>query len=202
MIPLVLASGSPRRRSLLANLGVAFTVIASDAPEVDEGDDPAAIVEANAIAKCDAVADTLDAPAIVIGADTLVFLDEHVLSKPADAAEAYSMLRRLSGRTHQVATGLALRHTGNGATVRGTEFTDVTFRPLREDEIARFVAVVKPFDRAGAYTVDGPGALLVAGYRGCYQNVLGLPLVRLDALLRHLGVSLFERIHPDRAVFL
>jgi len=202
MIPLILASASPRRRALLANLGVAFDVQTSDAPEVDEGTDPATIVVANAAAKCDAVAARLESPAVVIGADTLVFLEQHVLSKPTDAADARRMLRQLSGRTHQVATGLALRHCGSGATACGAEFTDVTFRALSDAEIARFVEVVNPLDRAGAYTVDGPGALLVAGYNGCYQNVLGFPLVRLDALLRQLGVSLFERMHPDKAVFL
>jgi septum formation protein len=199
---LVLASGSPRRRALLAALGVDFEVITSDAPEVDSGEVPAAIVEANARAKRDAVAARLDAPAVVIAADTLVFLDERVLSKPADPEEARAMLRRLSGNTHQVVTGLALCDTATGRCAEGAETTDVTFRPLAEAEIARFVDIVNPLDRAGAYTVDGPGSLLVARYDGCYQNVLGLPIVKLDKLLRGLGVRLFEALHPDRARFL
>jgi len=200
--PLVLASGSPRRRALLAALGVDFEVITSDAPEVDAGEVPAAIVEANARAKRDAVAARLSAPAVVIAADTLVFLDERVLSKPADRGEAIAMLRRLSGNTHQVVTGLALCDMATGREAVGAETTDVTFRPLDDAEITRFVDIVNPLDRAGAYTVDGPGSLLVARYDGCYQNVLGLPIVRLDKLLRGLGVHLFDRMHPDRAQFL
>lgn len=200
--PLVLASGSPRRRALLAALGVDFEVITSDAPEVDAGEVPAAIVEANARAKRDAVAARLSAPAVVIAADTLVFLDEQVLSKPADRDEAVAMLRRLSGNTHQVVTGLALRDTATGREAVGAETTDVTFRLLDDAEITRFVDTVNPLDRAGAYTVDGPGSLLVARYDGCYQNVLGLPITRLDKLLRSLGVHLFDLMQRDRAQFL
>ncbi len=112
------------------------------------------------------------------------------------------MLRRLSGRTHQVVTGIACADTGTGVLVHGSETTDVTFRELCEGEIARFVETVQPLDRAGAYTVDGPGSLLVARYDGCYQNVLGLPIVRLDLLLRELGFNLFDHLDPERAVFL
>jgi septum formation protein len=202
VIRLVLASGSPRRRALLAALGVEFDVITSDAPEVDEGPAPAPIVEANARRKCDEVAAHIDRPAVVIAADTLVFLDDHVLSKPVDKAEACRMLGRLSGNTHQVVTGLAITNTTTGQHVQGHEVTDVTFRTLSAAEIERFVDVVNPVDRAGAYTVDGPGSLLVAGYRGCYMNVLGLPLVRLDVLLRELGMYLFDRLDAERAVFL
>ncbi len=202
MMRIILASASPRRRALLAALGVEFEVITSNAPEASEGPIPAALVEANACTKRDDVAKRLDAPAIVIAADTLVFLDEHVLTKPADQAEACAMLRRLSGNTHQVVTGLALVNTATGETAEGAESTDVTFRNLSEAEINRFVEIVNPVDRAGAYTVDGPGSLLVARYDGCYQNVLGLPIVKLDKLLRQLGVQLFDAMDPGRAVFL
>ncbi len=202
MIPLVLASASPRRRALLAALGLEFEVITSDAAENDEGAVPAAIVEANARAKRDDVARKLTHPAVIIAADTLVFLDEHVLSKPADPEEARAMLRRLSGNTHQVVTGIAVVNTETGQTAEGAETTDVTFRTLAESEITRFVDIVNPLDRAGAYTVDGPGSLLVARYDGCYQNVLGLPIVKLDKLLRLIGLRLFDRIQPRLARFL
>jgi septum formation protein len=198
----VLASASPRRRALLEALGLAVEVIVSDAPEVDTGAVPAAIVEANACAKRDAVAARLDRPALVIAADTLVFLDEHVLSKPADKAEARAMLRRLSGNTHQVVSGVAVVDTAAGRGIVGSETTDVTFRTLTDGEIDRFVEAVNPVDRAGAYTVDGPGSLIVARYDGCYQNVLGLPVVRLDKLLRGIGHSLFDLMNPERARFL
>ena len=200
---IVLASGSPRRRALLSTLGVAFEVITSGAVEVHSGSVPAAIVEANARAKRDDVAAKLAGPpAIIIAADTLVFLEEHVLPKPADKAEAIRMLRQLSGNTHQVVTGLALVDTATGRTVEGSETTDVTFRNLSDTQIQRFVDIVNPVDRAGAYTVDGPGSLLVARYDGCYQNVLGFPMVRLDQLLHDLGVDLATLMDPESTSFL
>ncbi|MBX7258129.1 MAG: Maf family protein [Candidatus Hydrogenedentes bacterium] len=199
---IVLASGSPRRRALLAALGLEFDIMASGAPEIDEGPSPAGIVIANARRKRDDIAQRLNTPALIIAADTLVFLDEHVLSKPVDLDEARAMLRRLSGRTHQVVTGVALLDTKTGAQAEGSETTDVTFRELSGDEIAHFVHAVNPVDRAGAYTVDGPGSLLVARYDGCYQNVLGLPMVRLDHLLREIGYNLFELMDGPKSVFL
>ena len=112
------------------------------------------------------------------------------------------MLRQLSGNTHQVITGLALLDMTTGKKVMGAETTDVTFRKLSDAEIQRFVDIVNPVDRAGAYTVDGPGSLLVARYDGCFQNVLGLPIVKLDKLLRQLDVHLFTRMQPEKASFL
>lgn len=201
-LPLVLASASPRRHSLLSSLGVEFEVIVSYAKEIDEGASPTTLVEENALAKCEEVSSRLAYPAVVISADTLVFCDGEVLSKPQDIDEARSMLLRLSGNTHQVITGIAVANTADGRKARGSETTDVTFRTLTEEEIETFIQVVKPIDRAGAYTVDGPGSLLVSRYDGCYYNVLGLPIVRLDKLLRKVGVFLFQRIHADKAKFL
>jgi len=200
--PIILASGSPRRRSLLANLGVEFTVQTSDAHEPNTGDSPADIVVGNAVIKRDDVAAHVEGEAVIIAADTLVFYEEHVLPKPADLDDARRMLRLLSGNTHQVVTGLAACHTGTGKHVTGYETTDVTFKALSDGEIERFVEIVEPLDRAGSYTVDGPGSLIVAGYRGCYQNVLGFPMVRLEAMLQELDVDLFERMDKARAVFL
>lgn len=199
---IVLASQSPRRRALLASLGVPFEVIPSAAEEIDHGAAPAQIVINNANAKLRDVSARLDTPALVIAADTLVFLGGEVLSKPKDRAEAIDMLRRLSGNTHHVVTGLAAGDTATGQHIDGSETTAVSFRPLSTPEIERFVDIVNPLDRAGAYTVDGPGSLLVARYDGCYYNVLGLPLVKLDMLLRALGTHLFQLIRPEHTVFL
>lgn len=199
---IVLASASPRRSALLAALGVAFDVLPSNAPEVDEGSCPETIVKDNAALKCREVVQRVAAGTVVIAADTLVFLDGQVLSKPSDLDEARDMLQRLSGNTHQVMTGLAVQRAGEAQCLAGVESTDVSFRQLSAAEIDRFVTVVQPLDRAGAYTVDGPGSLLVSRYHGCYQNVLGLPLVRLDSLLRRLGIALFDRIRGEHAVFL
>lgn len=198
---IVLASASPRRHALLGALGLVFDVVVSHAPEIFEGE-PSEIVVVNARAKRDEVAHRIDEPAIVVAADTLVFLDHHVLGKPADLQSARTMLRLLSGRTHQVLTGLSLVNTKTGESAEGFESTDVTFRTLAEDEIDRFVEAVNPVDRAGAYTVDGPGSLIVAAYTGCYQNVLGLPMVRLDLLFRELGLSLFNLMDGARSRFL
>jgi len=202
MKPLVLASASPRRKALLAALGVAFEVIPSRAEESHAAAPPEVMVENNACLKRDDVAGRLEGPSVVIAADTLVFIDGDVLPKPGSLDEARRMLHHLSGRTHHVATGLALCDTETGRTVQATEITAVTFRALDRHEIDHFVDTVNPLDRAGAYTVDGPGSLLVARYEGCYQNVLGFPMVRLDTLLRHLGVFLFDRMDPSAAVFL
>ena len=139
---------------------------------------------------------------MVIGADTIVVLEGQIMGKPADLDEALAMLTRLSGKTHEVLTGVAVINTETGGKVAGVERTEVTFRALTEDHIARFVDAVRPLDRAGAYTVDGPGSLLVTRYDGCYQNVLGLPIVLLDTLLAELGDGLFDRMRADAARFL
>ncbi len=201
MTRIVLASGSPRRRALLRALGINFEIMVSGAEERFEGE-PAAMVVTNARAKRDDVAGRLDFPALVIAADTLVFLGNRVLGKPVDSDEARAMLAELSGRTHKVLTGLSLIETATGKTAEGYESTEVTFRALSSREIDRFVAAVNPIDRAGAYTVDGPGSLLVARYNGCYQNVLGFPIVRLDLLLGELGYRLFDLMNAEHCHFL
>ena len=202
MKSIILASASPRRKALLAALGLHFEVRVAAVEEQDFGGPPASVVESNARAKCMAIASAAPDGFLVIAADTLVFLDEQVLSKPEDLEHARYMLRLLSCNTHQVVTGLTVYDTTARQLIVGSESTDVTFRPLSEQEIDRFVLTVRPLDRAGAYTVDGPGSLLVSRYDGCYQNVLGLPMVRLDKLMRQLGCSLFDFIDPEKAMFL
>lgn len=201
MIPIVLASASPRRRALLEALGIEVEIQISKTRETAHGP-PMHLAAENACKKRDRVIKRLDKPALVIGADTIVVLHDHVLGKPKDLAEAREMLAHLSGQTHEVMTGVAVADTETGEAVHGVEMTQVTFRTLVPEEIDRFIAAVKPLDRAGAYTVDGPGALLVERYQGCYQNVLGLPIVRLDRLLRQIGHDLFQRIDGRRAQFL
>jgi septum formation protein len=198
---IILASASRRRHALLRALGINFEAMVSDAEERFEGD-PTTVVIANARAKRDDVAARVEPPAIVIAADTLVFLGKRILGKPAGQDEARKMLAALSGKTHRVVTGLSLLDKSSGKTAEGYEATDVTFRPLSAREIDQFVAAVNPIDRAGAYTVDGPGSLLIERYNGCYQNVLGFPLVRLDLLLRELGYSLFDFMDAGECQFL
>lgn len=188
---LVLASSSPRRRQLLAMVGACFEV---DPPAVDEnfpdGLSPEQGAVALACAKADQVARRRPDD-VVVGADTLVVLDGDVLGKPRDADEARRMLQRLSGRTHEVWTGLAVRHRSRGRSAEGAECTRVTFRELDPGEIERYVALGEGMDKAGAYAVQGVGAIFVVRIEGCYYNVVGLPLARLAGMLRPFGVRLW-----------
>jgi septum formation protein len=198
---LILASASPRRKALLEALGLQISVQPSAAEEIFEGV-PEEIVVVNARAKCLEIVEKQTGPALVIAADTLVFADRHVLGKPTDLDEARKMVRMLSGRSHEVITGLCVHDTAAGRRAEGFESTRVTFRELSDEEIDRFVDAVNPVDRAGAYTVDGPGSLIIESYVGCHYNVLGLPVVRLDRILRNLGYSLFDLMDSKRARFL
>ncbi len=185
--PIVLASGSPRRRELLARLGLRFEV---DPPRRDEGlpfpaEGPDAYAGRISTAKAAEVAERRP-DALVLAADTVVVLDGEVLGKPADAEEARAMLARLSGRQHAVHTGVTVR-APDGARATGTEVTQVRFRPLQSEEIDAYVATGEPLDKAGAYGIQEYGAAFVEGVTGCYFNVMGLPVVRLLALLDEVG---------------
>ncbi len=186
---LVLASTSPRRRELLGVLGLPFEVVGSD---FDEGSippaalEPGAWVTALAEGKARAVAARAEGHALVIGADTTVVLDGDILNKPQDDADARRMLRRLSGQTHTVFTGLCLVETQNGTLVRAaTDFaqTAVTFAPLSDAVIDAYVATGEPRDKAGAYGIQGKALAFIPGIQGDYFNVVGLPLEVLRGLL-------------------
>jgi septum formation protein len=187
-VRVVLASQSPRRRDLLALVGVAHEVRPADVDEsVRPGEAPDAYVRRLAGEKARAVADALGDPgAAVVAADTTVVVDGEILGKPADAAEARAMVRRLAGRAHEVFTGMAV--------VRGPRLADavervgVTFRPLGDDEIAAYVATGEPMDKAGAYGIQGFGATIVERVDGDYFAVMGLSLRRTVALLGEVGV--------------
>jgi septum formation protein len=186
---LVLASSSPRRRELLATLGVEFEVRPADADETPrEGEAPEPLVLRLALAKARAAARPGE---IVLGADTIVALDGEPLGKPADDAAARAMLARLSGRHHQVWTGVALvERTARGARERALAVvTDVVFRALEPAEIASYVASGEPLDRAGAYAIQGGAAAFVAGVDGSWSNVVGLPVGAVRELLARHGRS-------------
>ena len=184
--PIVLASNSPRRREILTQGGYEFTV---DAADVDENlgiIDPAELVEALSFKKAMAVADKYP-DKTVIGADTVVAIDGDILGKPIDESDAQNMLRELSGRTHQVVTGVTVvLPTVDGGRGHETfhEITDVTFYELSDDEIDTYVSTGEPLDKAGAYGIQGRGALLVERISGDYLNVVGLPLARLSRILK------------------
>ena len=167
---LILASGSPRRAKILRDLGVAFEVVKTDAPESSYPSDPERTVRENALAKGAVLPSSNPPTRHVLSADTIVWLDGRIYGKPQDLAEAKAFLRELSGRTHAVFTGVA--YDGEARVVR----SDVTFRPLTEETIDAYVAKVNPLDRAGAYDIDECGELLVASYTGTYENIMGLPV--------------------------
>ena len=167
---LILASGSPRRAKILRDLGVAFTVVKSDAPEVSYPHDPERTVRENALAKGAAVLSLPSATAPVLSADTIVWFNNRIYGKPRDLDEAKEYLHELSGNVHTVFTGVA--YNGEVKVVR----SDVKFRNLSEAMIDEYVARVKPTDRAGAYDIDESGDLIVESYTGSYENIMGLPV--------------------------
>lgn len=188
--PLVLASQSPRRQSLMHHVGFVFTSVVPSIDEdaVDTSMPPAEYVQELAWRKAQRGAEMVSGDAIIIGSDTTVVLDGMVLNKPADADDAITMLRRLSGKTHTVHTGLALVGKGSGLTSRrASRATNVTFRELSDEEIHAYVATGSPLDKAGAYGIqDDFGAVFVSRVEGCYYTIVGLPLELLYTELREL----------------
>ena len=186
---LILASASPRRRELLTQAGLVFTVDAANVPEVAEpGEDAATFVLRLAEAKAQAVwarhkgePETVDDPLVVLGADTVVLCQGEMLGKPSDVAEARRMLELLAGRTHQVLTGLcALTRRESFADV---EITQVTFNVIEEREMVRYLATEEAFDKAGAYAIQGYAARWIPRIEGDYSNVVGLPIARTVAMI-------------------
>lgn len=174
----MLASSSPRRRELLARAGVRFEVVISPAEEIHDATmRPDLLCEANAVLKAAAVAEQRP-EATVIGSDTLVFIDRTPLGKPVDLGEARQMLRRLSGRTHQVCTGVCVIAPGGERRVFH-EITEVRFRDLDEQVIETYISLVNPLDKAGAYGIQEFGEMIVAEISGSFENVMGLPVERV-----------------------
>lgn len=187
-VRLILASASPRRRELLGQLGVAFEVMVADVTEhEDPATDPRAMVAHNAALKADWVA-AREPEAFVLGADTTVFVDDTVLNKPRDLAEARAMLRRLSGRNHAVFTGLALRRTSTALRIDEGVASEVTFKRLDEAMIEEYLRRVHTLDKAGGYGIQDHSDLIVAGYRGSLTNIIGLPLESTKQILTRCGL--------------
>ena len=191
---LVLASASPRRRELLAQAGFSFEVHPAHIPEDPlPAEDPIAYVVRLAREKADAVFAQLSASQRssdgaaalqVLGADTTVTLDNHILGKPEDAADAARMLRMLSGRTHRVITGVAV--VTSNTTEVAAEVTGVQFLTLSDEEIAEYIATGEPMDKAGAYAIQGRAARWIPRVQGCYFNVVGLPIALVSTILESL----------------
>jgi septum formation protein len=180
---LILASASPRRAELLRQLGVEFSVVNSDVQEIhDEQLTACEISQINACRKARAIAKKFP-DALVLGADTLVYLGTTLLGKPGGLEDAYRMLEQLQGRTHEVVTAICLLHLRNHRQKVFAETTSVTFRPLDAVKIRRYLAKVNPLDKAGAYAIQEEGDLIVEKISGSYTNVVGLPVERLRAEL-------------------
>jgi septum formation protein len=196
---LILASNSPRRRELLGGLGLTFDVIPSKVDEdaieaAHPSASPATLVEALAEAKATDIASQCKGEAIVIGADTVVVLDEHILGKPTSKGEAVNMLMRLSGRWHVVYTGVALVETKGGKITKLLVdhcTTRVEFAPFDEARASAYVASGEPMDKAGAYGIQTLGTLLIPRIDGDYFNVVGLPLYMLGKMFEQIGASLW-----------
>ena len=178
--PLILASASPRRAALLRQLNLDFQVLPSDAAEIFDAQlSPWELCQLNAHRKARVIAkkhpDTL-----VLGADTLVFLDEEIMGKPVNLADARRMLTRLQGRTHQVVSGVSLIHLRAHRERTFAVSTDVTFRPLTARQIGDYLSKMNPLDKAGAYAIQERGDLIVSEISGSYSNVVGLPIERVE----------------------
>lgn len=192
---IILASASPRRAELLKQIGLTFKIIPSRASEeFKAGISPQKLVKELAQTKANEVARTMGyqtmGPTYVIGADTVVVLDDKILGKPNDREEAALMLEMLSGKEHSVFTGLAIVELPSNKSIVDFVETKVVFRHLNHDDIQRYLATGEPMDKAGAYGIQGRGAVLVEKIDGCYFNVVGLPLSKLVDMFRDLGVIL------------
>ncbi len=185
---LILASSSPRRAEILRNAGITFEVVATHVDETRcPSELPGDYVRRLAASKARAALKSLNGAAIVIGGDTVVLVDGSILCKPASAGDARETLRRLSGRTHEVLSGLAAIRLPDGVERAVDETTRVTFAPLSTEEIEDYIATGEPFGKAGAYAIQGRAGKFATRVDGDYFNVMGLPLPRLYTILRELG---------------
>jgi septum formation protein len=185
---LVLASASPRRQQLLAEMGLVFDVMPAEVTEHEAPDaDPRAMVAHNAALKADWVA-ARRPDDFVLGADTTVFIDNTVLNKPGDLIEARAMLQRLAGRTHTVFTGLALRRASGELRLDEGVTSEVTFKNFDDAVIAAYFRLVNPLDKAGAYGIQEGRDLIIASWHGSFTNIMGLPVDETKQILTRVGL--------------
>jgi septum formation protein len=187
---LILASSSPRRAEILRNAGISFTVLSSAVDETAiPGETPQQHVQRLADAKGELVAARAIGPSIIISADTVVVLDGQILGKPRSTDEARHMLELFSGRTHSVVTGVTVLRLPEMDRRQFVETTLVHFNKIPGDEISRYLASAEPYDKAGAYAIQGRAGRYIPRIEGCYFNVVGLPLARVVSTLHELGWS-------------
>lgn len=188
-IQLILASASPRRREILENLGLKFLVVESKADETSVKSDgilvPVYVQELALLKAADCLKRIVSKrEMLIISADTVVSIDDEILGKPKTQEDAFSMLKRLSGKTHKVYTGFCVMRSSDAKSVCGFSETEVTFKDLTDAEIISYIKTNEPMDKAGAYGIQGLGALLVCKISGDYLNVVGLPVSALSDVLK------------------
>lgn len=188
MEEIILASASPRRSLLLKQWGIPFRVLPSDIDEesLNLSGTPWEKAEKLALAKAKSVAIKIE-NGLVLGADTIVVLDNTIFGKPKDNHDAYNMLESLSGKYHEVITGVAIVNAANDFHKTAHEKTKVFFTPVTDTDIRRYIDTGEPRGKAGAYAIQGKGALFIEKIEGCYTNVVGLPLVLINKLLKEFG---------------
>ena len=190
-LEIVLASGSPRRKQLLSQMGIGYSVVV---PEVDESaagmvqDVVMQLCRRKALAVAE-MAEYRDKPALIIGADTLVEIDGEVLGKPKDEEHAYKTLRKLSGSAHRVLTGVCLIRQPLKEEYAFAESTQVIFKPLSDEQIWSYISTGEPMDKAGAYGIQGAGGTFVQRIEGSFENVMGLPVQRLAQQLKQFQIE-------------
>ncbi len=189
-VRLILASASPRRLELLGRLGVDFEVIPAEVTEFEDPTaDPKHMVSHNAALKAEWVS-ARHPDALVLGADTTVFIDGTVLNKPANLAESKRMIRKLSGRTHTVYTGIAMRRKSDSLTLNEGISSEVTFKALTDTEIDDYILKVNTLDKAGAYSIQDHTDMIIAGYKGSFTNIMGLPVDETKQILTRCGLCI------------
>lgn len=192
MRKIILASGSPRRKQILEQVGLNFIVEVSDYEEKSiPGVSPSEFVETLSLEKANAVAKNHN-DAIIIGADTIVVLNSQILGKPKTKQDAREMLKKLSGNTHSVFTGFTIIDTVNKRTITNHVETKIRFKNLSEEEIRAYIETGEPMDKAGAYGVQDKGALFVEHIEGDYSSVMGLPIVKIFEILKELGIDILK----------
>jgi septum formation protein len=198
MLEIALASQSPRRRELLSQAAFSFRVFPVKVSEIiDENLNPAEAASQIATTKVQACVDQnkelKEKGFLVLGADTMVVLGDRILGKPENFSQAQHYLRSLSGKTHRVITGFSLLESGSTKLWTGAELTEVKFRILGDKEIDEYIATLEPMDKAGAYAIQGGGAKFVSSFTGSKSNVIGLPLERLEKVLKDNGWTVRRR---------
>jgi len=190
---IILASASPRRKELLKQLNINFEVIPSQIEEnIDKENFSPEMIEKLALEKAQDVADKINYPAVIIGADTVVVIDNKILGKPEDKEEAFQMLKLLSGRTHKVISAIAVIDKSINKQITDHVVSEVTFKQLTDPEIREYIETGEPMDKAGAYAIQGIGSKFISSISGCYSNIVGISIEKLAEMLKECQIIVLK----------